>query len=109
MQKKKTDLYMGPQPCARQCAAVTDGSRLVRAVGKTERKRMNFRDVWEAKSTGPRTDWVVEGRRQIIPDVPWIMSVEWPSIHGIRNTVGASVWGMVVSTNDFNTLHSEST
>lgn len=61
MKKRKTDQYMGPQPCARQCATVTDDGRLVRAVGKTERKWMNFRDVWEAKSTGPRTDWVVEG------------------------------------------------
>lgn len=45
----------------RQCAAVTDDGRLVRAVGKTERKRMNFRDVWERPSQqDPGTDWVVE-------------------------------------------------
>ena len=36
--KKKTDLYMGPQPCARQCSTVTDDGRLVKAVGKAERK-----------------------------------------------------------------------
>ena len=51
---------------------------------------MNFRDVWEAKSTGLRTDWVGEGRKQIILDAPWIMSVEWPPpLLESGNTVGA--------------------
>ena len=60
---------------------------------------MNFRDVWEAKSTGPRTDGWLRGRRQIIPDAPWITSVEWPPpFMESGNTVGPSVWGTVVST-----------
>ena len=48
---------------------------------------MNFRDIWEAKSTGPRTDWVVEGEEadhsagvQEATDFTGLVGVEMESI-----------------------------